>query len=119
MKHNGVEVSESETPVARASGGGGGAWLWFFVGAATGALAAFLLDPAQGRGRRALIRDKGLSYSRKSMEVGGRVGRDLTNRAKGIVSQVSGSGNIPKVGNDQSANVPGGEPQSDNKSYLQ
>lgn len=60
-------------------------WMWLAGGAVLGFAAAFLFDPAQGRHRRALIRDKGMSYTNKAMKYGGKVGRDMGNRSKGLM----------------------------------
>lgn len=50
---------------------------------ALGAGAMFLLDPDNGRRRRALLRDKALHAARVGLESAGRAKRDLSNRAHG------------------------------------
>jgi hypothetical protein len=44
----------------------------------------FLLDPDRGRRRRALVRDKGVRWSRKTREFAGSTQRDFQNRARGM-----------------------------------
>jgi gas vesicle protein len=51
---------------------------------ALGAGLMFLLDPAQGRRRRALLRDKTYSAARRSADYAERTGRHLANRASGM-----------------------------------
>ena len=53
-------------------------------GAGLGAGLMFLLDPDRGRRRRALVRDKGVRWSRKTREFAGSTQRDLQNRARGM-----------------------------------
>lgn len=56
------------------------------VGIGTGLM--FLLDPDQGKRRRALLRDKCYLAARKTGEGMGVTARDLRNRTQGIVSEV-------------------------------
>jgi BON domain len=59
----------------------------FVTGAALGAGVMYVLDPARGRRRRALARDKIVRLVRKGNDaVGGRV-RDAGNRAAGVVAE--------------------------------
>lgn len=53
-------------------------------GAGLGAGLMYLLDPDRGRRRRALMRDKGLRWSRKSRKFVGSTQRDFQNRTKGM-----------------------------------
>lgn len=53
------------------------------LGAALGAGLMYLLDPADGRRRRALARDKMNRYGRKAGRATTRTGRDLWNRTRG------------------------------------
>ena len=55
-----------------------------FKGILAGAAAAYLLDPAQGRRRRALVRDKALKTYRDACEFADAASRDLRNRAEGV-----------------------------------
>lgn len=57
---------------------------WLFSGLALGALTMFLLDPAKGRRRRALARDKIHSAGIKTRKRIDAKSRDLANRAKGL-----------------------------------
>lgn len=60
---------------------------WIVSGAAIGAAAMYLLDPVQGKRRRALVRDKAYSSRvrmRKSLNA---KSRDLANRAKGLQAE--------------------------------
>jgi gas vesicle protein len=61
------------------------------VGAlALGAGVMFLLDPAQGRRRRAMLKDKTFSAARKATHYVEGTSRHLGNRTKGLASEVSG-----------------------------
>lgn len=54
---------------------------------ALGALAMYLLDPEQGNRRRALVKDKLYSISRKSRKRAEAKSRDLVNRARGVAHE--------------------------------
>lgn len=56
-------------------------------GLAAGAAAMYLLDPARGRRRRALIRDKAVKMEHKLVDKGAGKAKDLANRSKGVVSR--------------------------------
>ncbi|SCY19184.1 hypothetical protein SAMN05216420_103127 [Nitrosospira sp. Nl5] len=61
---------------------------WMLCGVALGAFAMFLLDPAKGNRRRALVRDKmysALVRTRKRIDA---KSRDVANRAKGLSAEV-------------------------------
>lgn len=60
------------------------AWL---TGAGLGAGAALLLDPASGRRRRALLRDKADHLAHLGRDSAGRAARDLRNRSVGTVHE--------------------------------
>jgi hypothetical protein len=53
-------------------------------GAGFGAGLMYFLDPDRGRRRRALMRDKGVRWSRKTREFAGSASRDVRNRAQGM-----------------------------------
>jgi hypothetical protein len=57
------------------------------IGAGIGMGLMFLLDPARGNRRRALIRDKMISVSRKTRDAAGATRRDIGNRITGIRSR--------------------------------
>src|SRR4051794_29659719 len=57
------------------------------LGAGIGATSMFLLDPARGARRRALLRDKMTSASRKTAEAASATFRDLSNRFEGVQSR--------------------------------
>jgi hypothetical protein len=57
-------------------------------GAGFGAGLMYFLDPDRGRRRRALVRDKGVRWSRKTREFAGSASRDVGNRAKGMGAAV-------------------------------
>ena len=59
-----------------------------FLGLALGAGAAFLLDPRQGRRRRALIRDRMVRTTREAREFRDAAVKDLGARARGLSSQL-------------------------------
>jgi hypothetical protein len=52
-----------------------------------GAAAMYLLDPQQGRRRRALLRDKFVHTQRLVRERTEATARDLSNRAQGVAAQ--------------------------------
>lgn len=57
-----------------------------------GAALMYLLDPAQGRRRRALVRDKGRRLARLTEEGVGTLSRDVSNRLSGLKARASGAG---------------------------
>ncbi|HJR59677.1 MAG TPA: BON domain-containing protein [Vicinamibacterales bacterium] len=56
------------------------------VGVGAGAALAYLLDPARGGRRRALIRDQVVRTSRKTRDGLDAAARDLANRTRGVVA---------------------------------
>jgi uncharacterized membrane protein len=56
-------------------------------GAGFGAGVLYLFDPGRGRRRRALARDNAVRYAHETGDATGAVGRDLRNRAKGLVAE--------------------------------
>jgi osmotically-inducible protein OsmY len=61
----------------------------FAIGVGVGALAGLLLDVRRGPGRRALVRDKALSGARRIATDIVREARDLTQRGKGRIYEIS------------------------------
>src|SRR4051812_50230848 len=61
----------------------------FAIGIGVGALAALLLDPRRGAGRRALVREKAISGGRRIATDIVRSARDLTQRGKGRIYEIS------------------------------
>lgn len=62
---------------------------WFFIGMALGAVAMYVMDPAQGRRRRALARDKLYSASVQTRHTIDRQTRHLSNQAQGLQAKAS------------------------------
>jgi hypothetical protein len=61
---------------------------WSFTrGLLLGAGLMYLMDPSEGRRRRALVRDKGARAWNRSSRVMGKAGRDLRNRARGRIAE--------------------------------
>jgi hypothetical protein len=60
------------------------------VGAGIGAGLMFLLDPARGARRRALIRDKMVRAARKTRDGAGATRRDVSNRLHGVSAMARG-----------------------------
>src|SRR5688572_32260387 len=60
------------------------------VGVGAGAALAYVLDPGQGRRRRALMRDKFVRASRKTRDGLDATARDLANRTKGVAAASRG-----------------------------
>lgn len=58
------------------------------LGAALGATGAFILDPQQGRRRRALVRDKVVRGVHDSREFADAASKDLRYRARGVAARV-------------------------------
>ncbi len=59
----------------------------FLGGLAVGAAVMYMLDPDSGRRRRALVRDKATSYTRKGIEAARGKAEDLRNRARGLIAE--------------------------------
>lgn len=62
--------------------------LTFGAGLGIGTVVMYLLDPDRGKRRRALLRDKCVSATRKTSEAIEVTARDLTNRAQGIATSI-------------------------------
>jgi gas vesicle protein len=61
------------------------------LGIGIGSAVAFILDPNGGARRRALVRDKMTSATRKTREGLDATARDLSNRVRGVAAEVRGS----------------------------
>jgi len=57
------------------------------IGVGTGLM--YLLDPDRGRRRRALMRDKLVSVTKKIGDLGGKMSRDLRNRVQGLTAEAA------------------------------
>jgi hypothetical protein len=66
---------------------GGGRFAALLGGIGLGAAVMYVLDPQGGRRRRALARDKAVSFAKTTSRVVGARSRDLANRAKGVASE--------------------------------
>jgi hypothetical protein len=84
---------------------------------ALGAGLMFLLDPNQGRRRRALIRDKTYGYARRTADYAERTGRHLANRASGMAHE-AGSYASSAYSSAKSAMGMGGGQQVDDTSLA-
>lgn len=71
--------------------GNGMKYFWIATGMALGAALAYVLDPDNGRRRRALVRDKGVHWAHQSGRYVGRRGRDLGHRAFGWMARTKKS----------------------------
>jgi hypothetical protein len=60
------------------------------TGAGIGAAAMFMLDPAAGRRRRALVRDKAVSGWKDASGAVAKTSRDVGNRARGVAASARG-----------------------------
>ena len=58
-------------------------------GVGAGAALMYMLDPDRGARRRALVRDKAVSLANKTPDAVNATARDLSNRARGLVSEAS------------------------------
>lgn len=61
--------------------------LTLLYGIGIGAALMYILDPDRGARRRALIRDKAVSATNKTQQFVGKMSRDLSNRAQGLVAE--------------------------------
>jgi osmotically-inducible protein OsmY len=59
----------------------------FLCGADCGATLMYMFDPERGNRRRALVRDKVVSAGNKTGMYAGKMSRDLSNRAQGLVAE--------------------------------
>ena len=80
---------EAEAQRVRRRGGAIGTLLVAGVAGATGAAAAYLLDPERGRARRALARDRLGAVARRGMREAERAGRTASARAQGLSRKVA------------------------------
>ncbi len=62
--------------------------LTILAAASTGALLAYLLDPTQGKRRRALVRDKAYSQLKSVQDCAPGIVADVRNRAQGLASRL-------------------------------
>ncbi|HZH99023.1 MAG TPA: BON domain-containing protein [Fimbriimonadaceae bacterium] len=60
---------------------------WLFVSFGLGALAMFLMDPEQGRRRRAMVRDKATSVGNRAKDVAESNVQHLRNKAEGVAAK--------------------------------
>ena len=60
------------------------------AGAAVGAVLMYLFDPARGRRRRALVRDRVVHAAHTGADRIGKSERNVTNRARGLVAEIRG-----------------------------
>lgn len=72
-------------------------WTWILAGVAMGGVCAYFLDPARGRYRRSLVRDKGTHLANQANYYGGKLYRDLKNRGKGIIAKADDETLINRV----------------------
>ena len=92
---------------SQSTGGGGNDILMLFTGIGIGALLMYILDPDQGRRRRALLRDKVVSASNKAGDVIDKRSRDLANRAQGVIAEASSMLGRGGQTNEQQSGVQG------------
>jgi gas vesicle protein len=59
----------------------------FLTGLFVGAAAMYLFDPQGGRRRRALVRDKALSWANDAEEFAEKKARHLSNEARGLAHE--------------------------------
>ncbi len=71
------------------------------TGAGFGAVLLFLFDPAQGRTRRARIRDKMTRTARKTREGLAATAKDVANRSRGVIAHAGRSHADPTAASDR------------------
>jgi hyperosmotically inducible periplasmic protein len=59
----------------------------FLAGMAAGVAVAFILDPASGRRRRALVRDTFVRAQHRTRDAADAAAKDLSNRARGVAAE--------------------------------
>lgn len=82
--------------------------MMLLAGAGIGALLMYVLDPNQGRGRRAYLRDKMVSASNNAADYVQAKSRHLTNRAQGMVSEVGSRAKDVAAGAGSALGIQGG-----------
>ena len=65
----------------------GGKRIALLSGIGVGAALMYVLDPERGRRRRALARDKAVSFAGKTGDMVAKRSRDIANRAKGVAAE--------------------------------
>jgi hypothetical protein len=79
--------------------------LAFLAGIGVGAFAMFVLDPQQGRRRRALARDKLVRAGHVARDLAEGKSKDLRNRAQGLAAETRGAVR-EALGSEQAARQP-------------
>ena len=74
----------------RREGGQGAFWGGLALGGILGAGLTYLFDPAGGRRRRALLRDKAVRAAHEAEDATERSTRDLANRSRGLFARLRG-----------------------------
>ncbi|MGE0631629.1 MAG: hypothetical protein AB7O96_04435, partial [Pseudobdellovibrionaceae bacterium] len=64
-------------------------WRWVLAGVALGAAITYFMDPARGRRRRILLRDKGIRYFHQAQNYSEKMYRDLKNRGQGVIAKTN------------------------------
>lgn len=85
------------------SRGGANTALLLLYGVGIGAGLMYLLDPNQGRRRRALLRDKLIALSNDAGDALGSQARHLRNRAQGVIAEASSKFRSSESGNEQTS----------------
>jgi hypothetical protein len=60
---------------------------WFVLGLAAGAGAMYFLDPQGGRRRRAIARDKAMSWANDAADFADKKARHLRNQGQGLMHE--------------------------------
>lgn len=77
-----------------------GRMLAFVAGTGAGAAAGFLLDPAEGRRRRHMLRDRMAAKLRRGSREAGKQARNVAGKAQGVVAGATPPGRDPSELND-------------------
>jgi hypothetical protein len=72
----------------------------FLGGAAIGVAGEYLLDPAEGRRRRKMARDRGMAMVRRGSREAGRSVRDAAHRVQGVAAEATPPGRDASELND-------------------
>jgi hypothetical protein len=83
----------------------GGRLVAFAAGSGTGMAVGYLLDPAEGKRRRHVLRDQAMAKLRRGSRQAGKRARYMRGKAKGVVAEAT-PGGFPLSGHDGAERTP-------------
>jgi osmotically-inducible protein OsmY len=105
LRRPGDAASTLKDAAERTTSRGGGPWgtlLAAGTGIGLGAATAYLLDPDQGRGRRARLADQAAAGARRVAHRAGQIGRLQAGRLAGLAEELRHRGDAPPMLDDAS-----------------